>query len=110
MLHALDLEPDMLDYAELSQEYRRLGFSMTRQILSIRKNGVLKAVVVINLSDVGLNLSDLTNCIQVIVLDPEDVPRQALHQMLAGAADRFEQDEIPVLLYPVSYAESQGIA
>lgn len=109
MLHALDLEPDMLDYVELSQEYQRLGFSMKRHIYSIRKDGILTAVVVVNLSDVGLNLSDLTNCIQVIVLDHEDFPKAALQQMLAGISDQFEQNEIPVLLYPVSYVESQGI-
>ena len=67
MLNALGLEPDMLDSNESSEEFQKLGFKRERYLYSLKKDGKLKAVAMVNISDVGLNLSDLTNCINFIV-------------------------------------------
>ena len=110
MLHALNLEPDMADNDELSQEYQRLGFTMKRHCYTLRKHGNIKAMVTVNLSDVGLNLSDLTNCIQVIILDPESFPKEIVFLTLSILTHKYQQNDIPVLVYPVSYAEASDIA
>ncbi|MDI6891221.1 MAG: hypothetical protein QMC83_09865 [Thermodesulfovibrionales bacterium] len=73
MVHALDLEPDMIGSNELNKEYRRLGFKRERHLFSLKQEGALKAIIVANLSDTGLNLSNLTNCIHVFVLDSDDL-------------------------------------
>lgn len=54
-------------------------------------------------------MSDLTNCIHIIVLESEDVPRDALYSCLYKLSNYYEQEKIPILLYPVSYAEEQSI-
>lgn len=110
MIHALDLEPGMLDSDDLSKEYQRLGFQRERHLFSMKKEGVLKAFIMVNVSDTGLNMSDLTNCIHVIVLDSDDLPYAILNSGLCMVSRYYEQDEVPVLLYPVSYTESQSIA
>lgn len=107
MFHAMDLEPSMGDCDELSQEYQKLGFKRERHLFSLKKHGVLKAIITVNTSDIGMNMSELTNCIKVIVLDENDLPKDTLYLMLSLLSVKFEQDEIPVLLYPVSYAEKQ---
>lgn len=109
MIHALDLEPGMLDSDELSKEYQRLGFKRERRLFSLKKEGILKAFIMVNISDTGLNMSDLTNCIHIIVLESEDIPRDALYSSLFKLSNYYEQEEIPILLYPVSYAEGQSI-
>jgi len=109
MLNALHLTPDVVDCDQLSKEYHRLGFTLQRHCYTLKKNGVVKAVALVNISDVGLNLSDLTNCIQVIVLDPEQFPKEIVQLVLSILTQKYDQEEIPVLLYPVSYAESAGI-
>jgi len=106
MLHALNLEPDMADRDDLSREYQELGFTLQRHRYTLRKNGQVKAVVMVNLSDVGLNLSDLTNCIQVFVLDPEQFPKDIVYLMLSILTHKYAQDDIPVLVFPMSYADS----
>ena len=63
----------------------------------------------VNISDVGLNLSDLTNCINFIVLDSEDLPQDIFYSALSMLSTKYEQTEMPVLLYPVSYADSHEI-
>lgn len=109
MLHALDLEPDMIDNDELNKEYQRLGFKRERHLLSLKKDGLLKAIIMVTLSDLGLNLSNLTNCIHVIVLDSDDLPLNIFYSHLSQLSHYFEQNEIPVLLYPVSYTETQSM-
>lgn len=108
MLHALDLEPDMIDSDNLSKEYHRLGFKRERLLFSLKKNDVLKAVIMVNVSDVGLNMSNLTNCLHVIILD-KDLPINTIYICLSMLSKYYEQDEIPVLLYPISYAQSQSV-
>ena len=109
MLNALELEPDSVDTNKLSKEYQRLGFKRERYLFSLKKDGILKAVVMVNISDMGLNLADLTNCIKVIVIDSDDLPKDVSNLMFSKLSPKFEQNEIPVLIYPVSYAEKQSI-
>ena len=63
-----------------------------------------------NISDIGLNLSDLTNCIQVIIIDTDNIPREIFYEMLSQIAAKYEIEEIPILLYPILYAENHSIA
>ncbi len=109
MLQALDLKPDIIDNDNLSKEYHRLGFKRERILFSLKKNDVLKAVIMVNVSDIGLNMSNLTNCIHVIILDAKDLPINTIYICLSMLSKYYEQDEIPVLLYPISYAQSQSV-
>lgn len=109
MLHALDLEPDMIDSDNLSKEYHRLGFKRERILFSLKKNDILKAVIMVTVSDIGLNMSNLTNCIHVIILDAKDLPINTIYICLSMLSKYYEQNEIPVLLYPISYAQSQSL-
>jgi len=63
----------------------------------------------VNVSDIGLNMSNLTNCIHVIILDAKDLPINTIYICLSMLSKYYEQDEIPVLLYPISYAQSQFV-
>jgi len=73
MLNALDLEPDMFDQDDVSEEYKRLGFKKEMDLYSLNKEGKPKAIAIVNLSNIGLNLSALINCIKVCVLHPDDL-------------------------------------
>ncbi|MDH5202943.1 MAG: PilZ domain-containing protein, partial [Nitrospirota bacterium] len=109
MLNALDLEPDMIDSDALNKEYQRLGFKRERHLFSLKKDGDIKAITMVTVADIGLDMSNLTSCIHVIVLDPDDLPLKILYSHLFPLSLYYEQNEIPVLLYPVSYAESQSM-
>ncbi|MEW6670812.1 MAG: hypothetical protein AB1427_03865 [Thermodesulfobacteriota bacterium] len=109
MLAGLELYPNQMEMGELNEEYRNLGFKRERFLFSLKKGNILKAVAMVNLSDIGLNLSDLTRCIQVFVIDPDQLPRDIFYQVLSRLSVNFGTEEIPVLLYPVSYAETQSI-
>jgi hypothetical protein len=63
----------------------------------------------VTLSDIGLNLSNLTNCIHALVIDSDDLSHHILYASLSKLSQYYEDDEIPILLYPVSYAKNQSI-
>jgi hypothetical protein len=56
-------------------------------------------------SDIGLNMSELTNCIHTIILDDDDFPCGTLSMMWSLLSKYYSSDEIPILLYPASYAD-----
>lgn len=109
MLNALDLEPGMIDSEDLNKEYQVFGFKRKRHLFSLKKDNNTKAVIMVTLSAVGLNLSNLTNCIHVFVLDSDNLPYNILYSSLSQLSHYYEQEEIPILLYPVGYAETQSI-
>lgn len=108
MLDALDLEPGTRS-SDLDKEYLRLGLKRKRHLFSLKKKGTLKAVFMVNISDIGLNLSDLTNCIHALVIDSDDLPKEIFYSCLSLFYRYYEQEDIPVLLYPLRYAADRSI-
>lgn len=109
MIHALDLDLSMADSVNIDNEYKRLGFKRERHLFSLKNKNILKAIFMVNISDIGLNMSDLTNCIHVLVLDAEEFSCHILNLALARLSTYYEHDEMPVLLFPHSFAEEQSI-
>ena len=110
MLEALDMKVDRFNCDNLAAEYHRIGLSRQRHFYSLKNNGSLKAIITATLSDVGLNLSDLTNCIQVFVLDQKGLTPEVLQTVLSILSEQFRRKEMAILLYPAAYADDQSIA
>jgi hypothetical protein len=108
LLHALDLDPDMFERNDIGREFEKAGIRKEKRLFSLKKNDNLKAIFVVNVSDVGLNMSELTNCIHTIILDEEDFPCGTLSMMWSLLSKYYSSEEIPILLYPVSYAEKNN--
>ena len=107
---ALHLTADKFGHDELSDIYHQAGLKRKRCFYSLKKNGRLKAVATAVITDVGLNLSDLTNSLKVFVVDRQELTADILEVMLSCLADKFQQNEVTVLLYPASYVEERGIS
>jgi hypothetical protein len=106
MVEAFDLKQGEED--ELAREYRSLGFKRESYYYSLRKEGSLKAFILVNVTDAGFNMADLTNCVTLMVLD-ESVPAELLRLSLEQVALHYEGEEMPVLSYPLSYAEKESL-
>jgi hypothetical protein len=109
MLDAIDLTPEKLDCDELSTEYSKEGLIRQRQLFSLKKDGNLKAVFLANTSNVGLNLSDITNCVKVFVTDSNQLDGDMLRAAVCFVARITGKDDFPALLYPSSFADEQQI-
>ena len=63
----------------------------------------------VNTSDLGLNLSDLTNSTTAYILDSEGLPYDILRQSISILSNNLSMLDSPILLYPKEYLESQEI-
>lgn len=108
-MRALDLEAGTWNSKSLSNEYRSHGFTRDKHHFSLFHRGRLVAFFMVTVSDIGLNLSDLTNCIKVIVLDQKAASPERIHAALNILRTRFNQLAMPVLMYPVSYVDTRSI-
>jgi len=64
----------------------------------------------VNISDIGLNLSDLINCIHIFIIEPYNLPSDILHSALSELSSYYDHDNIPVLIYPSSYTDNNAIS
>jgi hypothetical protein len=110
MLDATDLRYNLLNIDGLSEEYKRMGLHRQRLVLALRQENQLKAVITVNLTDLGLNLSDLTNCVKIMVLDAKALTANILNAAMDTLAVKCHKASMPVLLYPAAYADEQDIA
>jgi hypothetical protein len=111
MLKALDLvsplNPEQED--ELNSLYHKAQLKKKRRIFALRHKGITKSIIMANISDPAVNLSDLTNCISVFVTD-ESTPFYLLKKALCRIKNLYENNRMPVLVYPLAYAGNAGIA
>lgn len=109
MLEALGLES--LDSGDegIAELYARLSLKRERKVFSIRSGNVPVAILLVSISDNGLNLSNFTNCITAIILDGEAVSPKILRTALVRMTAFYDQDIVPVLVYPESYAIEKKI-
>jgi len=112
MLEGLDLTwPAMSGESSVNRDYEKIGFKRERRFFSLRnKGGVVLAIFVVNISDVGLNMSDLTNCVQAIVIEDNQMRPGYVETILEHLRCFYGNNEVPVLLFPCSYADEKSIS
>jgi hypothetical protein len=109
MLKALDLQSTTWQDDDLCQEFRKCGFRRERHLFTLKEDGRLKAFLIANVSDVGLNLSDLTNCITALVVEPTGLAPDVLATALRMVRRITGQEQVPVLVFPATYAKEAGL-
>ncbi len=93
----------------LEKTCSRLGFFRKWQTYSLKYEGNLKAVIIVDQSDLGLNLSELLNGLKVLVTDVEDLSWNALRMALGQLTGVYHMERIPVLIYPFEYVEAKEV-
>ncbi len=110
MLDCLDLDAQMFTSSELADEYRLHGFVKDRLLLSLRRNERVQACIAIHRTDIGLNLSDLTNCVKVLLIDKRHLSRRILENALHFVFKKHQlSPEMPILFYPAEFAEQTAM-
>ena len=69
-----------------------------------------KAYMIVDESDMGINLSELLNSIKIIVTDSTGLPWDILNASLGRFSELYGTQNVPVLVYPYQYADNQGIS
>jgi len=93
----------------LEQVYNRLGFFRKVTIYSLSHRGDLNAVLIVNQSDLGINLSELLNGITILIMNHEDLPWNVLSTAIAELTGVYDMERVPVLFYPFEYVEAMKV-
>lgn len=112
MLDALDLIPEdleMSDRHDLASEYTKIELKRERRLYSLKHDNVVKAVLMLNISNFAVNMSDLTNCISIFILDSENLPKELIYSAISLLSKKFKEKKFPILLFPLSYADAHLI-
>ncbi|MBU0543993.1 MAG: PilZ domain-containing protein [Proteobacteria bacterium] len=88
----------------------RLGFFRRWRIYSLIHQDHLKAVFIVDQSDLAINMSDLLNCIKVIITDPAGLPSELLSLAISKLGRVYNLDKVTLLIYPASRTKSAGIS
>jgi hypothetical protein len=105
----MHLHPEQIDNTQLAEDYRRIGLKRDRHILALRHRDRLCALVVVDVADLGLNMSDLTSSVKIIVTNGKLLTYEIVKTALDSVSHYLELDDIPVLVYPQEAAEQVGI-
>jgi len=109
MLKALNLSPLKFMINNLSDEFTKIGLKRERYLFSLKNDGILKAMFMINISDNGLNLSELTNSITVYVIDSDNLPFDILDSIIRIISEKLKMEKAPIMVYPIEYMKKEQI-
>ncbi|BCS94868.1 hypothetical protein DSLASN_05000 [Desulfoluna limicola] len=110
LVDALDLFERQGPAEDLCGRYTKAGLKKERQLWAICHNDLTTAIVIVNKSDVALNMSELTNCIKVCITQPGVLTRELLTLVLNRLSETYEAKKIPTLVYPSNWAKKAGFA
>ncbi len=110
LINAFNLNKGNTESRFLEEKYNKLGLQKEQYVYSLKSGNQLKAVFLVNTSDFSINMSDLTNSVQIIVVDSEDLPKENIHHVLDILSHHFRSYSFPILIYPESYAQEESIS
>jgi hypothetical protein len=88
--------------------YNKFGFTREWKTYSLTSNGRLNAVLIVDRSNLGLNLSELLNSIKIVVTN-KDLPWDILSVAIGQLAHLYDKAKVPVLIYPMDYVDARQI-
>lgn len=100
MLEGLHLDAAHIDCSEIKKVFQQIDLIRDRQVFALKYKEKLCAVFMANHADMGLNMSDLTNSITVMVVNGDPLNKDLLLAATGQVAHLYEQQEVPVLLFP----------
>jgi len=109
LLDVLRLGKNDSDNESLEKTYGRLGFIRKWKMYSLAYKGDLNAVIVVDQSNIGVNLSELLNCIKILIVDQEDFSWEILSSAISNLTNVYHTENVPILIYPTDYVEPKNV-
>ena len=105
----LNLDHSRSEENSIESDYNKLGLVRKCEAYSLKFRNDLKAVLIVNQSDLGLNMSELLNGIKIMVTNPESLPWTILSVAIKQLTGLYKMSKIPIMIYPYDYTETEGV-
>ena len=93
----------------LEEAYDRLGFLRKWKAYALKYEEELEAVLIVNQSDFGFNLSELLNGIKVLALNPVHLSWSILSTAIGQLHREYGMGEISLMFFPSDYVKEKDI-
>jgi len=110
LLNILHSGKSGLSDESLEKVFERLGFLRKWQLYSLLKENRLKAVFILDQSDLVINMSGLLNCIKVLVINSTELNVELLSLAITKLGRVYYLDKISLLIYPASGIDTINIS
>lgn len=100
MIRAFDLLPDSFNDNELEMVYKQANLKRERHLYTLKMADVPIAIIMVLVSDIGINLSDLTNCIHAFIIDLEAVKEAPIKSVLSHLVSKHFHGTAAVNIFP----------
>jgi hypothetical protein len=107
LLNILDSGESNTGDETLENVFERLGFLRRCRYYSLIYQGHLKAIFIVDQSDLAINMSNLLNCIKVLITDPSGLPLELLSLAVTKLGSVYNLDKVTLLIYPASSIDSK---
>lgn len=101
-------EPLTDNKSNIVSMYNKIGLKRESRVLSVKHEGRIKAALIVDTSDLGVNMSELLNSIKIIVID-NTLPWPVLQDAVSIAGKIYNSNSIMVLIFPYAYLGQQGV-
>jgi len=91
------------------EAYARLGFLRKWRAYSLEYQGELTAVLIVNQSDFGFNLSELLNGIKTLVISPEPLSWSILSTAIGQLLIEHHMEKVSLLFFPFDDVKASDI-
>jgi len=110
-MDTLGLGKDDAGDQHLKKAYSRVGFSREWKAYSLTNKDELNAVMIVDQSNIGFNISELLNSIKIFVINQEGLSRDILSIAIEKLTTAYQMEKfpVPVLIYPFDYVEAGSI-
>jgi hypothetical protein len=108
-LNALNLTSATPGDSILDGKYQKAGLKRARFVYALKQGGGLIAIFMLTITDFGINLSNLANCIHAFVLAPKELSPALFYASLYRLSQHFMTDDIPVLILGSEFTTLQAI-
>jgi hypothetical protein len=96
------------NHSNITSMYNKIGLKRESKVFSVRQNGKIKAALIVDTSDLGVNMSELLNSIKILVID-NTLPWSILQNAVSTVGKVYDSDTIMVLIFPFDYLGHQGV-
>jgi hypothetical protein len=109
LIDALGIDSPKTERESLENTYKKLGLVRKWRVYSLAYKGEQNAVMIVNQSDLGINLSELLSGIKIIVTNPGELPWNVLSIAVSSLIGKYNMERVPVLFYPFDYVIQKDI-
>ncbi|MBT8489479.1 MAG: hypothetical protein KJN62_00360, partial [Deltaproteobacteria bacterium] len=99
LMNVLNLGQKDLGNESLEKVAKLLGFMRKWKAYSLVNKDNLNGVLIVNQSDLGVNLSELLNCIMIFVINSEGLSWELLSSAVSELSGIYDLKKAPLLIY-----------